>query len=87
VAFKLALVAAGEADATFSLTPKNEWDICSGTLLVREAGGTITDRDGKPLCFNQPDPLRPGLIAASPALYGLLTGLIARVEGRAPRTS
>jgi myo-inositol-1(or 4)-monophosphatase len=87
VAFKLALVAAGEADATFSLTPKNEWDICSGTLLVREAGGTITDRDGKPLRFNQPDPLRPGLIAASPALYGLLTGLIARVEGRAPRTS
>jgi len=80
VAFKLALVAAGEADATFSLTPKNEWDICSGTLLIREAGGTITDQDGKPLRFNQPDPLRPGLIAANPTLYELLTGLIARVE-------
>jgi len=80
VAFKLALVAAGAADATFSLTPKNEWDICSGTLLVREAGGIITDRDGKPLRFNQPDPLRPGLIAANAALYEPLTGLIARVQ-------
>jgi myo-inositol-1(or 4)-monophosphatase len=85
VALKLALVAAGEADATFSLTPKNEWDICSGTLLVREAGGTVTDRDSKPLRFNQPDPLRPGLIAANPALYALLTGLIARVEAASPR--
>jgi len=24
-------------DATFTLTPKNEWDICAGTLLVEEA--------------------------------------------------
>src|SRR5271169_478666 len=30
VAFKLALIAAGRADGTFSLTPKHEWDICAG---------------------------------------------------------
>ena len=41
-------------DATFTLTPKNEWDICAGTLLVEEAGGKVTGLDGKPLVFNQP---------------------------------
>jgi myo-inositol-1(or 4)-monophosphatase len=81
VAFKLARVAAGDGDATFSLTPKNEWDICAGTLLVREAGGEITDRDGQPLRFNQPNPLRPGLLASNTLLHEPLMDLIARVEG------
>ncbi len=83
VAFKLARVAAGDGDATFSLTPKNEWDICSGTLLVLEAGGVITDRYGASLRFNQPDPLRSGLIAASKPLFGPLTDLIRRIEDAA----
>ena len=30
VAYKLALVSAGLADITFSLTPKNEWDVAAG---------------------------------------------------------
>lgn len=80
VALKLARVAAGEGDATFTLTPKNEWDICSGTLLVIEGGGRITDRDGHTIRFNQADPLRPGLIAANARLHDSLTALIARVE-------
>src|SRR5690606_22078974 len=37
IAYKLARVAAGQADATWSRGPKNEWDICAGTLLVQEA--------------------------------------------------
>ncbi|MBI4518329.1 MAG: 3'(2'),5'-bisphosphate nucleotidase CysQ [Deltaproteobacteria bacterium] len=80
VAFKLALVAAGRADATFSLTPKNEWDICAGTLLVSEGGGRMTDRACQPLRFNQPDPLRPGLIASNGRLHGPLQDLIARLS-------
>ena len=42
VAFKLAELATGDGDATFTLTPKNEWDICAGSLLVEEAGGRVT---------------------------------------------
>ncbi|HJU28354.1 MAG TPA: 3'(2'),5'-bisphosphate nucleotidase CysQ, partial [Candidatus Binataceae bacterium] len=34
VAYKLALVAAGRADATFTRTPKSEWDIASGAALI-----------------------------------------------------
>ena len=36
VAYKLALVSAGLADITFTLTPKNEWDVVAGAALVRE---------------------------------------------------
>ena len=46
IAYKLSLIATGEADASFTLVPKNEWDICAGVLLVEEAGGKITNLDG-----------------------------------------
>src|SRR5215472_412364 len=46
VAYKLALVAAGRADATFTMKPKSEWDIASGVALLIAAGGRISDIDG-----------------------------------------
>ena len=76
VAYKLALIAAGRADATFSLTPKNEWDVCAGAALILEAGGRMTDRYGKPLRFNQAKTKLPGLIACNAALYGPITELL-----------
>lgn len=69
VAYKLAHVARGTGDMTFSLVPKNEWDICAGTLLVTEAGGRVTDRQGEPFRFNQPDTLRSGIIATNGLLH------------------
>ena len=84
VAFKLAELATGAADATFTLTPKNEWDICAGTLLVEEAGGKVTDLAGAPLRFNQPTTLRPGLIASNGALHDALLRLIAEVGSTRP---
>jgi len=69
VAFKLALIAAGRGDGTFSLTPKHEWDICAGAALIQEGGGRITDCYGAPLRFNRERPLLPGLIACNTALY------------------
>jgi myo-inositol-1(or 4)-monophosphatase len=80
VAFKLAELSTGAGDATFTLTPKNEWDICAGTLLVEEAGGRATDLHGKPLVFNQPSPLRPGMIASNGVLHAGLLELIAEVS-------
>ncbi len=81
VAYKFALVAAGRADATFSLTPKNEWDICAGTMLVEEAGGVVTDRYGKPLTFNNEKTLLPGLIAAGAGLWGPIRDVIREKSG------
>lgn len=76
VAYKLAQVAQGKADMTFSLVPKNEWDICAGTLLVTEAGGQVSDPQGRPFLFNQPDPLRTGVVATNTLLYEPLMRLI-----------
>lgn len=72
LAYRLALVAAGEADATISLGYKHEWDIAAATLLLREAGGLATDPWGARLRFNQPDARCPGIVAAGPHLHGLL---------------
>jgi myo-inositol-1(or 4)-monophosphatase len=76
VAYKLGLIAAGRADATFSLTPKNEWDICAGAALIAEAGGRITDRYGQPLRFNQRDTKLPGIVACNAHLYQRIVELL-----------
>lgn len=68
VAYKLALVACGKADATFTLVPKNEWDIAGGVALIEAAGGRVVGLDGKPIAFNQRSTLLPGLIAGSPEI-------------------
>ena len=68
VALKMGLVAAGLADATWTLVPKNEWDVAAGTALVRAAGGAVWRPDGEPLKFNQPKTLLPGLLATPAGL-------------------
>jgi len=65
IAYKLALVAAGIADATFSLGPKNEWDIAAGVLLVSESGGNVTNPSGAPFTFNQRSTLVDGIVATT----------------------
>jgi myo-inositol-1(or 4)-monophosphatase len=72
VAYKLAMVAAGKADATFTRSPKSEWDIASGAALVVEAGGTITDIKGRALRFNQRNVKLEGLIADNTILHAAL---------------
>ena len=68
VAYKLALVAAGKADATWTLVPKSEWDVVAGTALVRAAGGVVTLADGTDPEFNQVKPLYPNYVAAGRAV-------------------
>lgn len=65
IAYKLALVAAGCADATFSLGPKSEWDIAAGVLLVTESGGVVMDKSRCTFVFNQSNVLVNGIIASS----------------------
>jgi myo-inositol-1(or 4)-monophosphatase len=67
VAYKLALVAAGRADASWTIVPKHEWDVAAGIALVVAAGGAVQSLDGG-LTFNHPHPILSGLAAHSPAL-------------------
>lgn len=68
VAYKMALVAAGRADATWTLVPKSEWDVAAGVALVRAAGGVVMHADGTAPRFNQEQPLLPNLLAGSARL-------------------
>jgi len=77
VAYKLALVAAGRADATWTLTPKSEWDVAAGAALVLAAGGEVRLPDGTVRRFNQANPKLPGFVAAGPELMGKLTRMFA----------
>ncbi len=76
VAYKLARVAAGLDDATFTLTPKNEWDIAAGIALVLSAGGFARPLHQEQFSFNSRSPLLPGLIACGAGLRESLTGFL-----------
>ncbi|MDB5108163.1 MAG: 3(2),5-bisphosphate nucleotidase [Candidatus Binatus sp.] len=78
VAYKLALVAAGKADATFTRSPKSEWDIASGAALIAEAGGVITDIMGHELRFNRRNVKVEGLIADNRILHDALMKIAPR---------
>jgi len=63
VAYKLGRVAAGLDDATWTLVPKNEWDIAAGVALLNAAGGrAFIPGQGAP-SFNNETTLLPGLVA------------------------
>ncbi len=76
VAYKLALVSAGLADLTFTLTPKHEWDVVAGAALVQSAGGFVSTLDKAALTANRRDSLLSGLLASGPYLKDKLIALV-----------
>ena len=82
LAWRLCLVAAGRFDFMVTMRETFDWDIAAGSLIAREAGLRVTDRDGRDLRFDRPRPVQPGVLAAPPALHRRLLEL-----RRAPRTT
>jgi ADP-ribosylglycohydrolase/fructose-1,6-bisphosphatase/inositol monophosphatase family enzyme len=52
IAYRLALVAAGEAEAAVSLDSPTDWDYAAGHALLRAVGGALLGRDGKPIRYD-----------------------------------
>lgn len=77
-ALDLSYVAAGRLDGfwEFKLKP---WDIAAGVLLVREAGGTVTDLDRKPIKLDT-----YGIVATNGRIHDDLIDLL-RGKGEAER--
>ena len=67
-ALDLAWVASGVFDGFFELA-LNAWDVAAGALLIREAGGVVTDWDGGP------GYLSGDILAGSPAVHEALLEL------------
>ncbi len=82
VAYKLALVAAGRVDATWTLVPKHEWDVAAGVALALAAGAEVWVPGGAPLIFNRIEPKFPGLVTTAP---GIAQDLRALLEHHADR--
>ena len=78
IAYQVALTAAGHFDGCLNLWGAFDWDLAAADLIIRTAGGHITDHTGAALRFNQETPRHPSIVAANPALHGLLLG---RLEG------
>lgn len=72
LAYRMCLVAEGRFDAMITLRDCWEWDIAAGDLIATEAGARVTDRRGAALCFNNPHPQCPGVLAAGAALHDAL---------------
>jgi len=88
IAYTLALVAAGRADATLQLGTQNEWDVAAGVLLVQEAGGSAVDKNCHAIQFNKPIPSVPGLIATRSDAQADVHKLLTIVSSRTiPKTA
>jgi myo-inositol-1(or 4)-monophosphatase len=76
VAWKLGLVAVGQAEATFTPKPRNEWDLCAGVACINAAGGHATNGKGVPYQFNCPDPLKIGVCGTNGAIHTAVLGMM-----------
>lgn len=72
LAYRLCLVAEGRFDAMVTFRDAFEWDVAAGDLIVQEAGGRVTTREGLRARYNNPAPKVAGMIAAGPALHAAL---------------
>ena len=72
IAYRIALVAAGNYDAMVSLSAKRDWDLAAADLIVQEAGGLLTDEAGAALIYNGPAATQHAAIAAGPGLHAAI---------------
>jgi myo-inositol-1(or 4)-monophosphatase len=76
LALRLARVATGALDGTFTAPNSHDWDLAAADLLVHEAGGLLSTLTGQSLIYNRPDPVHGALVAAGRARHTALLGLI-----------
>ena len=71
-AYRLCLVASGEADATLTFAAKHDWDLAAAELIATEAGCFVGDHTGRPFAYNRADALQSSLVCAAPFLAPLI---------------
>jgi myo-inositol-1(or 4)-monophosphatase len=64
LALRFARVAQGALDVAFAGRSSNDWDLAAADLLVHEAGGALTDIEGRILTYNRAQPVHEALVAA-----------------------
>ena len=82
-AYKMVKVADGTGDVFLSRGPKSEWDVCGAEVVVREAGGRVTDSAGEALRYNRPHPAVRGVIATNGVLHEEVRARVGRLAREA----
>ena len=80
-ALDLCDVAAGRFDGFWELA-LSPWDVAAGALLVREAGGVVTDHAGSTDVTSR----RGSVVAGNPAIHAWLRDLLAATRDPTPDT-
>ncbi|MDP6907286.1 MAG: 3'(2'),5'-bisphosphate nucleotidase CysQ [Candidatus Marinimicrobia bacterium] len=77
VAYKLGLVGANQYDIFSTVAPKNEWDICAGDCIIKEAGGVFKTINDKNIIYNQKKTLvTDPIIATNSTLFNRVSDLL-----------
>lgn len=63
LAYRLALVADGRADVAAAREGARDWDLAAADLLVHEAGGILTDLEGRAVRYDRAETHHPPLVA------------------------
>lgn len=71
------IIAKGDAQIYPRLGPVNEWDICAMDIIIKEAGGILTDLKGKGLKYNKENPLiTSGFLVSNNTIHKKLLDVI-----------
>lgn len=84
LAYRIAMVAAGEIEATFVKANSSDWDLAAADLLLEEAGGAILELDGTRPYYASPTSGHGSLVAGSGPLLPRLLGAARRHEELPP---
>jgi ADP-ribosylglycohydrolase/fructose-1,6-bisphosphatase/inositol monophosphatase family enzyme len=60
IAYRLAMIAAGEGDLAVSLNGPTGWDVAGGHALLRGSGGDLFDNNGKPVAYGRDGTIKSG---------------------------
>lgn len=77
LALRVAAVAGGSLDGVFIRPRSSEWDLAAADTMLAETGHILVDQAGVRMVYNEPDPSRGLLLAASRAQ---VPGLLALLE-------
>ncbi len=69
LALRLARVADGSIDVGLVSANAQDWDIAAADLILREAGGCLTELDGSTPAYNRPHPVHGEMIAVASQLH------------------
>ncbi len=76
LALRLARTAAGRLDLAFASGNSHDWDLAAADLLLHEAGGVLTNFEGRPIVYNSAEARHGALAAAGRARHERLVAIV-----------